>query len=89
VLGARGGRRRAAACNVSDLPEFQAPATAGDLLGLLAEALAVLRGGRLDPKTANALAFLGATLLRTYETVTFEARLKALENQREGNGNGV
>jgi hypothetical protein len=77
-LGSRGGRRRAAYTS-ADLREFAAPKTAADLRDLLAESIVEIRGGKLDPRVANALGYLGASYLRALEASDIESRLDALE----------
>jgi hypothetical protein len=77
-LGSKGGRRRAV-YSASDLREFAAPKTAADLCELLAESIVEMRAGKLDPKVANALGYLGASLLRALEVADVERRLDLLE----------
>jgi hypothetical protein len=77
-LGSKGGRRRAV-CSPGDLKEFAAPNTAADLRDLLAESIIEIRAGKLDPRVANALGYLGASYLRALEVSEVEARLDALE----------
>ena len=77
-LGSRGGRRRAT-YRSSDLREFAAPKTAADLRDLLAESIIEIRAGKLDPRIANALGYLGASYLRALEVSDIERRLDALE----------
>src|ERR1700730_4893533 len=78
VLGSKGGRRRAA-YSLDDLKEFAAPKTAADLRDLLAESIVEIRSGKLDPKIANALGYLGASYLRALEVSDVQHRLDALE----------
>ena len=81
-LGSKGGRRRAIYSR-GDLRDFAAPKTAADLRDLLAESIIEIRAGKLDPRVANALGYLGASYLRALEVSEVEARLDALEaNQR-------
>ncbi len=77
-LGSKGGRRRSvfSACN---LREFEAPKTAADLRDLLAESIVEIRAGKLDPRIANALGYLGASYLRALEVSDVKSRLDALE----------
>jgi hypothetical protein len=77
-LGSRGGRRRAT-YRCADLRDFAAPKTAADLRDLLAESIIEIRAGKLDPRIANALGYLGASYLRALEVSDLEARLDALE----------
>jgi hypothetical protein len=77
-IGSKGGRRRAVYCS-GDLKDFAAPKTAADLRELLAESIIEIRAGKLDPKLANALGYLGASYLRALEVSDVEDRLDALE----------
>jgi hypothetical protein len=61
------------------LKNFPAPKTAGDLRDLLAESIIEIRAGKLDPRVANALGYLGASYLRALEVSDIEIRLDALE----------
>jgi hypothetical protein len=63
----------------SDLREFTAPKTAADLRDLLAESIVEIRAGKLDPRVATAIGYLGASYLRALEVSDIEARLNALE----------
>jgi len=81
-LGSKGGRRRSV-YKPSDLKEFAAPKTAADLRDLLAESIVEIRAGKLDPRVATAIGYLGASYLRALEVSDIEERLNALEtNQR-------
>jgi hypothetical protein len=62
-----------------DLREFAAPKTAADLRGLLAESIVEIRAGKLDPRIATAVGYLGASFLRALEVSDVENRLDALE----------
>jgi hypothetical protein len=66
------------------LREFATPKTAADLRELLAESIIEIRAGKLDPRIANALGYLGASYLRALEVSEIESRLDALEaHQRD------
>jgi hypothetical protein len=69
------------------LKEFTAPRSAADLRDLLAQSIIEIRTGKLDPKLANSISYLGAGFLRTLEVSDLEARLLALETSAE-NGDG-
>ena len=77
-LGSKGGRRRVV-YSPGDLKDFAAPKTATDLRELLAESIIEIRAGKLDPRVANALGYLGASYLRALEVSDVESRLDALE----------
>lgn len=81
-LGSRGGRRRAVYSSES-LREFSAPKSAADLRELLAQSIVEIRNGKLDPKLANSISYLGAGFLRALEVSDLETRLLALEAQTE------
>ena len=80
-FGSRGGRRRTA-YSCESLKEFSAPNTAADLRDLLGQSIVEVRDGRLDPKLANSISYLGTGFLRALEISEFEGRLAALEKQR-------
>ena len=77
-LGSKGGHRRAV-FSPDHLRDFAAPKTAADLRDLLAESIIEIRAGKLDPRVANALGYLGASYLRALEVSDVESRLDALE----------
>ena len=85
-LGSKGGRRRAL-CSPDALKEFREPRSAADLRDLLAQSIIEIRAGKLDPKLANSISYLGAGFLRALEVSDLEARLLALETSAE-NGDG-
>jgi hypothetical protein len=85
-LGSKGGRRRAV-YSPDALKEFTAPRSAADLRDLLAQSIIEIRTGKLDPKLANSISYLGAGFLRALEVSDLEARLLALETSAE-NGDG-
>jgi hypothetical protein len=57
------------------------PESAGDVKRMLAEAMADIRAGRMDPKLASTLGYLGMSLLRAFEVAEFEQRLERLEQR--------
>lgn len=83
VLGSKGGHRRAIFSPEGLMP-FDAPKTAADLRDLLAQSIVEIRGGKLDPKLANSISYLGAGFLKSLEVSDLEARLTALERPRNG-----
>ena len=64
---------------LSDIP---APRTAADLRDLLAQSIVELRIGKLDPKLANSISYLGTGFLRAIEIADIEARLESLEREQ-------
>jgi hypothetical protein len=81
-LGSKGGRRRAV-YSPDGLQEFTAPKSAADLRDLLAQSIIEIRTGKLDPKLANSISYLGAGFLRALEVSDLEARLLVLETSAE------
>jgi hypothetical protein len=80
-LGSKGGRRRAM-YPFTDLKEFAPPKTAADLRDLLAESIIEIRLGKMDPKIANALGYLGASYMKAIEVSEVQQRLTALESRQ-------
>jgi hypothetical protein len=86
-LGRKGGRRRAVYCP-DQLMQCPPPKTAADLRDLLAQSIVEIRSGKLDPKLANSISYLGAGFLRALEISDLETRLAPLEARTEyGDGN--
>lgn len=78
-LGRRGGRRRTV-YSPDGLKEFSPPKSAADLRDMLAQSIVEIRTGKLDPKLANSISYLGAGFLRAMELADLERRLADLEN---------
>lgn len=81
-LGRKGGARNrkvyeGEVCNVS------VPQSAGDVKRMLAETMADIRAGRMNPKLGSTLGYLGTALLRAFELADFEQRLEQLEKRNE------
>jgi hypothetical protein len=72
-LGSKGGRRRAV-YNPEQLKEFSAPQSAADLRDLLAQSILEIRTGKMDPKLANSISYLGTGFLRALEVSDLETR---------------
>ena len=79
-LGQKGGRRNRHTY-ATPLPHVTVPESAGDVKRMLAEAMADIRAGRMDPKLASTLGYLGMSLLRAFEVAEFEQRLERLEQR--------
>lgn len=79
-LGQKGGRRNRHTYE-TPLPPVTVPESAGDVKRMLAEAMADIRAGRMDPKLASTLGYLGVSLLRAFEVAEFEQRLERLEQR--------
>ena len=81
-LGSKGGRRRAV-YSPDALQEFTAPRTAADLRDLLAQSIIEIRAGKLDPKLANSISYLGTGFLRAIEVADLQARIDELEREHQ------
>ena len=81
-LGSKGGRRRAV-YTPDALQEFTAPRSAADLRDLLAQSIIEIRAGKLDPKLANSISYLGAGFLRAIEVADLEGRIEELEREHQ------
>ena len=81
-LGRKGGRRRTV-YGPDGLKEFSAPKSSADLRDLLGQSIVEIRTGKLDPKLANSISYLGAEFLRAMELADLERRLADLENVME------
>ncbi|HUU11390.1 MAG TPA: hypothetical protein VM431_12765 [Phycisphaerae bacterium] len=57
-----------------------------DVIALLGLTINQVRRGELDPKVANAVGYLAATLLRALEQGDIEKRLAELETLMKGQG---
>lgn len=58
---------------------MEPPKTAGDVRDALANTMVQVHARQMDPRTANALAYLATSLLRAIEVFDLESRLDALE----------
>jgi hypothetical protein len=81
-LGRRGGLRNRHTYSW-DPEEVPIPESASDVKRLLAESMAEVRGGQMDPKLGTTLAYIGISLLKVIETADMEARLARLEKKCE------
>jgi hypothetical protein len=66
-----------------DVHNVSVPESAGDVKRILAETMAEIRAGRIDPKLGSTLGYLGTALLRAFEVADFEQRLERLEQRNE------
>jgi hypothetical protein len=71
------------AFKLDELKEFEAPRTAADLRDLLAQLIIEIRAGRLDPKLANSISYLGTGFLRAIEVADLQARVDELERAHQ------
>jgi len=83
-LGRKGGagNRKVYVAEDQGIP---APENAGDVTKLLADAMAQVRAGKMDPKLGTTLGYLGTSLLKAIEISDLEARVRALETPTENN----
>jgi hypothetical protein len=77
-MGTKGGRRRAI-YNPDGLEPFTRPQNAGEMQMLLAQTIVEVRSGKMDPRVANTIAYLGTAFLSALETWELENRVQALE----------
>ena len=73
-LGSKGGRRRTV-FSPENLKELEPPKTIGDLRDLLAQSIVDVRAGKLDPKLANSISYLGTGFLRAIEVGDLQEKL--------------
>ena len=81
-LGRKGGARNRKVYD-SDVRNVSVPESAGDVKRMLAETMAEIRAGRMNPKLGSTLGYLGTALLRAFEVAEFEQRLEQLEQRNE------
>jgi hypothetical protein len=79
-LGSKGGHRRRI-YNPDNLKVFPPPQTAADLRDLLAQSIIEIRSGKLDPKLANSISYLGTGFMKALEVSDTERRLAVLEEK--------
>ena len=77
-MGSKHGQRKAHPTH-SDAVFIEPPKTAGAVRDALANTMAQVHARRMDPRTANTLAYLAMSLLRAIEVSDIEQRLGALE----------
>jgi hypothetical protein len=73
-----GGRRNKAASLPADTPDCDLK-NVSDVATLLAATINQVRTGRIDPRIANAVGYLSATLLKALEVGGLEQRISDLE----------
>ena len=78
-LGRKGGAKHRRVYEGGEW-EGSPPQNACDVKNLLAEVMAEIRAGRMDPKLGTTLGYLGTSLLKAIETSDIEERLEKLEN---------
>jgi len=68
---------------LADIADVVTPKTASEVKELLADAMAHVRAGKMDPKLGTTLGYLGTSLLKAIETSDIELRLARLEASSE------
>jgi len=81
-LGQKGGRKNRHYVETADVA-ITPPATPEDVKNLLAQAMADVRAGKLDPKIAHTLTYMSSALLRSMESVDVLRRLERLEEKSQ------
>ncbi len=80
LMGSRKGHGRSvAASSQPDAESMKPPKTASDVRDSLARTMAQVHAHQIEPRTANALAYLATSLLRAIEVSDLEKRLDELE----------
>jgi len=79
-LGRMGGSRNRRHYPLgSETEPLHLPQTTKEVKDLLAEAMAGIHAGRLEPRIGSVIAYLGTALLKAIETTDHQARIEALE----------
>jgi general stress protein YciG len=81
-LGRKGGARNRKVYD-SEVRKVSVPESAGEVKRMMAESMAEVRAGKMDPKLGTTLGYLGTALLRAFEVAEFEQRLERLERRNE------
>ena len=82
-LGRLGGRKNRHYVETADI-QIPAPESPADVEKMLAQAAVDLLAGKLDPKRAHALTYIGHTLLKAMAGAELDQRLSRLEEQLHG-----
>jgi hypothetical protein len=82
LMGSRGGHRRAI-FDPAGLVVFDPPKTPSELLVLIATTIVEVREGRMDPRVANSISYLGTGFLNAVGVSDLAARVRALEERHE------
>ena len=78
-LGRIGGKKNRRYALPYDASPVRPPQTAREVKDLLAQALAGIHAGRLEPKIGSVMAYVGTALLKAINTTDIEERIAALE----------
>jgi hypothetical protein len=82
-LGRMGGSKNRSYVSHPEPGPVSPPRTAKDVKNLLAEAMAGIHVGRLEPKIASVMAYVGTALLKALETTDLQERIEALERSNQ------
>lgn len=82
AAGMRGGRRRAR-FNHDELEPIAQPQNVQDVLRALGQVFSEVHGGKIEPRVANACAYLASGILQALSVGNFEERIAALEARHE------
>ena len=78
-LGQLGGRKNRRYPLTVGVESLRVPETPKEVKNLLAEAMAGIYAGQLEPKVGSVMAYLGTSLLKAFEVIDLEERIGALE----------
>jgi hypothetical protein len=81
-LGVKGGHRRAR-YSTEELTPIAPPQNVADILRALGQVFTEVHDGRLEPKVANACAYLASGILQAVTASDFEARIAELEKRQQ------
>ena len=82
-LGRIGGCKNRLHVTRTESEPVRPPKTAKEVKDLLAEAMAGIHAGRLEPKVASVMAYVGTALLKALETTDLQERIEALEHSNQ------
>lgn len=80
-LGSLGGKRNRHTSGSGASQEWHPPESADQLKQILADAIAGVRCGRVDPRIGNAIAYMATPLLKAFETTELEQRVLKMEKE--------
>lgn len=81
-LGRKGGQGNRHVQPDVEASPLAPPRTAADVRTALSELMADVKQGRVDPKTANCVAYISVSLLKAIEVGELEERIGLLESQQ-------
>jgi hypothetical protein len=82
-LGRIGGSKNRSHVSRPEPGPVRPPQTAKEVKNLLAEAMAGIHAGQLEPKIASVMAYVGTALLKALETADLQERIEALERSNQ------